>query len=72
MATKQVLPLQQKPNHILEQRALYANAYRPWSTEDDEKLAQLYNEGKTIAELMAHFQRNRGGIRSRLRKLGLM
>lgn len=69
---KQVLPLQQKPNHILEQRALYANAYRPWSTEDDEKLAQLYNEGKTIAELMAHFQRNRGGIRSRLRKLGLM
>lgn len=69
---EQVLPLQQKPNHILEQRALYANAYRPWSTEDDEKLAQLYNEGKTIAELMAHFQRNRGGIRSRLRKLGLM
>lgn len=69
---KQMLPPQQKTNYILEQRALYANAYRPWSTEDDRHLAKLYNEGKTVTELMALFQRNRGGIRSRLRKLGLL
>jgi len=69
---KQLLPPQQKTNYILEQRALYANAYRPWSTEDDKQLAQLYNDGKTVTELMALFQRNHGGIRSRLRKLGLL
>ena len=69
---KQVLPPQQKTNYILEQRALYANAYRPWSTEDDRHLSKLYNEGKTVTELMVLFQRNRGGIRSRLRKLGLL
>lgn len=69
---KHVLLPQQKPNYILEQRALYANAYRPWSTEDDWQLAKRYNEGKTITELMALFQRNRGGIQSRLHKLGLL
>lgn len=69
---KHVLLPQQKPNYILEQRALYANAYRPWSTEDDRQLAKRYNEGKTITELMALFQRNRGGIQSRLHKLGLL
>lgn len=68
---KKVLPPKQKPNHILEQRALYVNAYRPWSTEDDKQLARFYNEGKTVTELMDLFQRNRGGIKSRLRKLGL-
>ena len=69
---KHVLLPQQKPNYILEQRALYANACRPWSTEDDRQLAKRYNEGKTITELMALFQRNRGGIQSRLHKLGLL
>ena len=69
---KQILLPQQKTNYILEQRALFANAYRPWGTEDDRELAKLYKEGITIAELMTIFQRNRGGIRSRLRKLGII
>lgn len=69
---KLILLPKQKPNHILEQRTLYANAYRHWSLEDDLQLTKLYNDGKTIAELTNLFQRNRGGIRSRLRKLGLL
>ena len=68
---KQVLPPQQKTDHVIEQRSEYANANKPWSAEDDKQLAKLYNEGKTVAELMTIFQRNPGGIRSRLRKLGL-
>ena len=68
---KQVLPPQQKTNHVIEQRSEYANANKPWSAEDDKQLAKLYNEGKTVAELMTIFQCNPGGIRSRLRKLGL-
>lgn len=67
-----VLLPKQKPNHILEQRSLYANTYCHWSKDDDKQLAKLYNEGKTVEELMAYFQRNRGGIRSRLQKLGLI
>ncbi len=58
-------------NHMQEQKALYSNAYKPWSEVDDALLTKLYKEGTSIKELMTLFQRNRGGIASRLRKLGL-
>ena len=58
-------------NHMQEQKALYLNAYKPWSEADDALLTKLYKEGTSMKELMTLFQRNRGGIASRLRKLGL-
>lgn len=58
-------------NHMQEQKALYPNAYKPWSEDDDALLTKLYKEGTSIKELMSLFQRNRGGIAARLRKLGL-
>ncbi len=58
-------------NHMQEQKALYTNAYKPWSEDDDALLTKLYKEVTSIKELMSLFQRNRGGIASRLRKLGL-
>ena len=57
-------------NHMQKQKALYPNAYKPWSEDDDALLTKLYKEGTSIEELMSLFQRNRGGITSRLRKLG--
>lgn len=59
------------PSHIEAQKAIYANAYTPWSEEDDKRLEELFHEGKSIEELMHIFQRNHGSITSRLRKLGL-
>ena len=56
--------------HMERQKALYANVYKPWSEDDDELLTKQYKEGASIKELMSLFQRNRGGITSRLRKLG--
>ena len=58
-------------NHMQEQKALFPNAYKPWSEYDDALLMKLYKEGTSIKELMSFFQRNHGGIASRLRKLGL-
>lgn len=58
-------------NHMERQKALYPNAYKPWSEDDDALLTKLYKEGTSIKELATLFQRNRGGIASRLRKLGL-
>ena len=58
-------------NHMQGQKALYMNVYKPWSEADDALLTKLYKEGKSVEELMTLFQRNRGGIASRLRKLGL-
>lgn len=61
----------QVPQYILELRKLYPNAYKPWSEEDDKLLAEMHKEGKTVKYLSTFFQRNPGGIRSRLRKLGV-
>lgn len=54
-----------------KQKALFLNAYKPWSKDDDDLMSNLYKAGTTVEELMTLFQRNRGGIESRLRKLGL-
>ena len=65
----------QKPKKfsaILEsQRAKYANAYKPWTMEDDLKFETLRLAGKSVSELADVFGRNKGAIRSRLKKFGL-
>ena len=55
-----------------KQKQMYAKAYAPWTEEDDNRLKQLYAEGRSVAELMEIFERNRGAIRSRLKKVGLL
>lgn len=47
-------------------------AYEPWTLELDQQLIKYHNEGKSIRELCDIFGRQRGGIRSRLKKLGLI
>lgn len=56
---------------VKHNREKYHNAYAPWCKEDDQQLAELYQNGQTIAELMTIFGRTRGSITSRLKKLGL-
>lgn len=41
----------------------------PWTPELDQKLLELHAEGKSTKELCEIFDRNRGGIQSRLKKL---
>lgn len=57
--------------YIEKVRKEHPNAYQPWTKEDEELLAALFNDGKTVNELSKSFQRNEGGIKSRLAKLGL-
>lgn len=52
-------------------RREYNQAYAPWSERDDEYLRSRILEGATIDDLVSEFGRQPGGIRSRLRKLGL-
>lgn len=65
---KSALP---KQNHLQQEKAKHPNAYARWSKSDDTQLMLLFKEGKTVKELMVIFDRNRGGITSRLRKLNL-
>lgn len=59
----------QELSYMDKQKQLYANAYAPWTEDDDNLLKQLYAEGKSTAELIEIFGRNRGAIKSRLKKL---
>jgi catalase (peroxidase I) len=52
-------------------RKEHPNAFQPWTKEDEELLTALFNDGKTVIELSKSFQRNEGGIKARLAKLGL-
>jgi hypothetical protein len=53
-------------------RQRYPRAYTPWIAAEDEDLRQRYTLGATLEELATLFQRQPGGIRSRLAKLGLV
>ncbi len=52
-------------------RTKHGEAYKPWTPEQDEKLTQLFNNNTSDSDIIKHFGRNAGAIRSRLRKLGL-
>ena len=58
-------------SYMYKQKQLHANAYAPWSNEEESTLSFLYHQGKTVKELALILQRNEGSIRSRLRKIGL-
>jgi superfamily I DNA/RNA helicase len=55
---------------IGEKRRIHANAYAPWTGEQDALLTRLFYGGALVRELAERFGRNDGAIRSRLKKLG--
>ena len=61
----------EKSYDVVTIRHEFNQAYTPWSEEDDAYLRKRCIDGATIADLVSEFGRHPGGIRSRLRKLGL-
>lgn len=55
--------LQQKTPQLI-------NAGKPWATEEDELLCQMFDAGHSIKVLCSHFKRSRGAIVARLERLG--
>lgn len=53
-------------------RETYPNAYQPWNEVSDQKLKEQFLGGTSIVDLAKISGRNRGAIRSRLIKLGLI
>lgn len=49
----------------------YANAYKPWTSEEDLKLTKLFYHGKKPEEISEIFHRKIGAINSRIEKLEL-
>ena len=49
----------------------HPKAYEKWDGDQDAQLRQLFQAGKTVAEIAVLLKRQPGGIKSRLVKLGL-
>lgn len=49
----------------------YPRAFEKWSTEEEERAAQLYNAGKTMREIAAVIERQPNAIKIRLQRIGL-
>ena len=49
-----------------------ANAGKPWTKEDDEKLKVCFKSGMPRKEICTEFERSSGSITSRLVRLGLV
>ena len=52
-------------------RTKNGEAAKPWTLDQDEKLTEMFNNNTSDSEIIKHFSRNAGAIRSRMRKLGL-
>lgn len=57
---------------IKPQNSKSTNAGQPWSYDEERNLIDMYNKKYTIAEMSEALDRSKGGIRSRLKKLGLI
>ena len=49
----------------------HPKAYEKWDAAQDAQLRQLFQEGKSVADIAAMMKRQPGAIASRLAKLGL-
>ena len=57
--------------YVDQERANHANAFRRWTRADENLLAELYQQGHEIPELMEHFKRNERAIIKRLETMGI-
>lgn len=51
-------------------KALFENAGKPWSEEDEEALSRMFEDGCSGKEICDHFKRSNRAIAARLVKLG--
>ena len=67
------VPGRQRPSHtVADKRVRYPRAYEKWAAAEDAQLRELARSGATVAQIAGRLQRNRGAIRSRIMKLGLV
>jgi F-box protein 18 (helicase) len=61
----------EKKYSVDELRTIHKDAYKPWTEELDDELTVMYCEGVNVKDLAKHFERTKGAILSRIRKLEL-
>jgi hypothetical protein len=60
-----------KAYSVNEKRQEHPNAYKKWTSEDDQRLREEFAKGSSISELAELLQRQESAIQSRLKRLGM-
>lgn len=53
-------------------RAKHPNAFKKWSTQEEEKIKDLHGQGYSLSYIAAAIERTCGSVKSRLEKLGIV
>lgn len=59
-------------NSVAEIRRTHAQAYQPWSRDEEDRLRAAFENGAPVRQIADTLGRKPGAIRSRMRKLGLI
>jgi hypothetical protein len=68
----ELLATRSMTRRIQAARKNHPNAFRLWTSEEEETLTELYRNGATKDQLVEALGRQEGGIATRLRSLGLL
>ncbi|WP_405061839.1 hypothetical protein OG474_09360 [Kribbella sp. NBC_01505] len=68
----EVLDSRSMTRKIAAARRNHPKAFRPWTSEDEQLLAEMFRGGAGKDELIDALGRQEGGIATRLRGLGLL
>lgn len=60
-----------KRTYVDEIRERHKDAYKPWTTEDDDELTVMFCEGLNMRDIAKQSGRTKGSIKSRIKKLEL-
>lgn len=69
--TKTKEKIKEKAFTVTEFRIKYKDAYKPWTQELDDELTEMFCTGVKVKDLAIHFERTKGAIYSRIKKLEL-
>lgn len=68
---QQLFPQRVENNFVKEIRKIHVHAYKKWTKSEENCLMLLQADGLNISEIAIEMGQQIGGIRSRLKKLGL-
>ncbi len=60
------------PERLATIRKTHPRAFEPWSSEEENQLRRLHQEGISVEDIAKRLQRQHGAVTARLKKLGLI
>jgi hypothetical protein len=64
--------LQDADSYYHKTKETNTSAYKPWTNDHDKELEKMFDDGVSYNDMAKYFDRTKGAIMSRLRKIGVL